>query len=52
MIFHVHVVIDMICNTYLSVFQTVCYLANFVYSLLIGKGSDGEMGVLVPTLFH
>ena len=36
----------------LKCIQTVCDLANFVYSLLMGKGSDGEMGVLVPTLFH
>ena len=37
----------------LKCIRTVCCLANFVYSLLNGeKGSDGEMGMLVPTVFH
>ena len=37
-------------SDYLSVFQTVCCVANFV--CLMGNGSDGEMGMLVPTLLH
>ena len=40
-------------SDYLSVFWTVCCLANFVCIVcLMGNGSDGETGMLVPTLFH
>ena len=40
-------------SDYLSVFWTVCCLANFVYSLFNGKMVQMvSMGMLVPTLFH
>ena len=39
--------------TLLKCIWTVCCLANFVYSLFNGEmDSDGETGMLVPTLFH
>ena len=40
-------------SDYLSVFWTVCCLANFVCSLFNGKMVQMvSMGVLVPTPFH